>query len=166
MVGASTAKILPLRSRVIVDSRRDDELLVDSLAAAEKNDEIVFLRIFALAFGPGDDVVGVVKNQIVSAADQIAQQGRRVGHRVDFGSNVLLFEKAFAFGGDDRRVAIEQTDFNRIFSHSFDRQQRQRRCHYPLYEFHRGLMPSVPSVTCQIQSHDVQGEGGKFSEGR
>ncbi len=46
---------------IVVDARRDDEFLVDALTAAEKNHEIVFLRIFALALGPGDDVVGVIQ---------------------------------------------------------------------------------------------------------
>src|SRR5688572_24655904 len=74
----------------IVNPGRDDELLVDTLAAAEKNHKVVFLRIFALAFGPGNDVVGVVEYEIVIAFDQIAQERRRIGDRIDLDPNVFL----------------------------------------------------------------------------
>jgi len=57
---------------IVVDPRRDDQFLIDALAAAEEDDEIVFLRILALALGPGDHVVGVVEDKVVRAADQIA----------------------------------------------------------------------------------------------
>jgi hypothetical protein len=51
---------LALEIAVIMDTGGDNQLLVDFLAAAEKNDEVVFLRVFSLTFGPGDDVVGIV----------------------------------------------------------------------------------------------------------
>jgi hypothetical protein len=37
-----------------------------------------------------------------------------------------LFEKAFRFGDDDRRIAIEKTDPDGVLSHDLNGQQSQR----------------------------------------
>ena len=108
---------------IVIDPGGDNELLIDALAAAEKNNEIVFLRVFALAFRPGNDIVRIVEDEIVVAADQITQQGRRIGDGTDFHAKVFLLEKIFAFRGDDRRIAIEQSYFDDVFGHGLDRQQ-------------------------------------------
>ena len=75
---------------IVSDSRRHHEFLIDALAAAQKDDEIIFLRVFALAFRPGNDVIRVIENEIVFAADQIAQKRRRVGDRIDLDAQILL----------------------------------------------------------------------------
>ena len=124
MVGASTAKIFPFEIAVVVDPWGHDQLLVNAAASSKKNYKIIFLGIFSLPLGPGDDVVGVVEDEIVFAADEIAQQRRGVGDDIDLNPDIFLLKKAFCFGRDDRGVLVERSNLDNIFSHNYLRQQQ------------------------------------------
>src|SRR5262249_5035900 len=93
--GRIYGKDLSLEISVVIDARGHDQLLVDAAAPSQKNDEVIFLRIFALSFGPGDDVVGIVEDEVVFAADEVAQQSRGVGNGIDLNADFFFLQKAF-----------------------------------------------------------------------
>src|ERR1051325_6297 len=86
------------------------ESLFNTLAAAEKNDEVVRLRVGSLTLGPGNHIVGVIEDEVVTPADQVAEQGRRVGYGIDFDADVFVFEESFFLCCEDHCVFVEESD--------------------------------------------------------
>ena len=120
----------------------------------------------ALAFGPSDNVVGVVEDQVVVALDQIAQQGRRVGDRVYLDHYVFLLEKAFFHRSDDRRVAVEQSDLDQIFSHKFTGNSVNRVANTPFNSFigdcSAGTYPILAAACQYVQAKRAPGGRGRL----
>src|SRR4029077_17062627 len=79
-------KDFPLEIAVVINAGSHNEFLVHSPAPSQENYEIILLRVFPLTFLPGDDVVGIIQDEIVLAADEIAQESRGVGDEVGLNS--------------------------------------------------------------------------------
>ena len=62
--GRVHGKDFPFEIGVVIDPWGHDQLLVDAAASSQEDYEVIFLGIFSLPFGPGDDVIGVVEDDV------------------------------------------------------------------------------------------------------